>query len=139
MLDRLIRDVKWCRFEKLLLRLKPEGAGRPPYDALLMLKALLLQQWYRLSDAELEEALNDRVSFRRFLGLSLEDAAPDHTSLCRFRNRLIEDGIAETLFGELEWQLTLCGLQLKRGTNLDEGLVVDAHRTGSLGTGHETD
>ena len=60
-LDRLIKDVKWYRFEKLLSRLKPEGAGRPPYDPLLMLKALLLQQWYRLSDAELEEALNDRV------------------------------------------------------------------------------
>jgi IS5 family transposase len=28
-LDRLIQDVKWYRFEKLLSRLKPEGAGRP--------------------------------------------------------------------------------------------------------------
>ena len=89
-LERLAREVKWYRFEKLLGRLKPEGAGRPPFDPLLMFKALLLQQWYRLSDAELEEALNDRMSFRRFLGLSLEDASPDHTTLCRFRNRLAE-------------------------------------------------
>src|SRR5437764_13882886 len=86
MLDRLISDVKWCRFEKLLLRLKPEGAGRPPYDPLLMLKALLLQQWYRLSDAELEEALNDRVSFRRSFGLSLEDAASHHSMVFRLRD-----------------------------------------------------
>ena len=56
-LERLARDVKWYRFEKLLGRLKPEGAGRPPFDPLLMFKALLLQQWYHLSDAELEEAL----------------------------------------------------------------------------------
>src|SRR6185312_86029 len=82
-LERLARDVKCYRFEKLLGRLKPEGAGRPPFDPLLMFKALLLQQWYHLSDAELEEALNDRMSFRRFLGLSLEDASPDHTTLCR--------------------------------------------------------
>ena len=104
-LERLARDVKWYRFEKLLGRLKPEGAGRPPFDPLLMFKALLLQQWYHLSDAELEEALNDRMSFRRFLGLSLEDASPDHTTLCRFRNRLAEARLAEKLFAEFERQL----------------------------------
>jgi transposase, IS5 family len=130
-LDRLIRDVKWYRFEKLLARLKPEGPGRPPYDPLLMLKALLLQQWYRLSDAELEEALNDRVSFRRFLGLSLEDAAPDHTTLCRFRNRLVEAGLADKLFGEFEKQLDQRGLLLKRGTMIDASLVDTPHRRGS--------
>ena len=51
------------RFEKLLARLKPEGAGRPPYEPLLMLKALLLQQWYRLSDAELVAFRNRHVGF----------------------------------------------------------------------------
>ena len=118
-LDRLAREVKWYRFEKLLGKLKPEGAGRPPFDPLLMFKALLLQQWYRLSDAELEEALNDRMSFRRFLGLSLEDASPDHTTLCRFRNRLAEAGLAEKLFAEFERQLERHGLLLKRGTMID--------------------
>jgi transposase, IS5 family len=130
-LDRLAKDVKWYRFEKLLARLKPEGAGRPPYDPLLMLKALLLQQWYRLSDAELEEVLNDRVSFRRFLGLSLEDAAPDHTTLCRFRNRLVEEELAVKLFGEFEKQLDQRGLLLKRGTMIDASLVESPHRPAS--------
>ena len=92
MLERLAAEVKWYRLEKLVARLRPEGAGRPPFDSLLMLKALLLQQWYGLSDADLEEAINDRVSFRRFLGLSLEAAAPDQTTLCRFRNRVAEAG-----------------------------------------------
>ena len=58
------------------------GAGRPPYDPLLMLKALLLQQWYGLSDADLEEAINDRMSFRQFLGLSLEDAVAGSHDAC---------------------------------------------------------
>jgi len=131
-LDRLTKDVKWYRFEKLLARLKPEGAGRPPYDPLLMLKALLLQQWYCLSDAELEEALNDRVSFRRFLGLSLEDAAPDHTTLCRFRNRLVGEGLTEKLFSEFEKQLDQRGLLLKRGTMIDASLVQSPHRPASV-------
>jgi len=101
-LERLSSEVKWYRFEKLLARLRPEGAGRPPFDPLMMLKALLLQQCYGLSDAELEEAINDRVSFRKFLGLSLEAASPDHTTLCRFRNRLVDAGLSEKLFGERE-------------------------------------
>jgi transposase, IS5 family len=134
-LERLGREVKWYRFEKLLARLKPEGAGRPPFDPLLMLKALLLQQWYRLSDAELEEAINDRVSFRKFLGLSLEAACPDHTTLCRFRNRLAEAGLAEKLFGEFERQLEARGLLLKRGTMVDASLVETPHRPAS-GDGH---
>jgi transposase, IS5 family len=127
-LERLSEQVKWYRFEKLLRRLEPEGAGRPPFAPLLMFKALLLQQWYRLSDAELEEALNDRMSFRRFLGLSLEDAAPDHTTLCRFRNRLGAASLGEKLFGEFEQQLEKRGLLLKRGTMVDATLVESPYR-----------
>lgn len=127
-LERLTDQVKWYRFEKLLRGLEPQEAGRPPIDVLLMFKALLLQQWYRLSDAELEEALNDRMSFRRFVGLSLEDAAPDHTTLCRFRNRLGEAGLAEKLFDEFEHQLEKRGLLLKRGTMIDATLVQTPYR-----------
>lgn len=131
MLQRLAAEVKWYRFEKLLARLKPEGAGRPPFDTLLMLKALLLQQWYVLSDADLEEAINDRVSFRKFLGLALEAAAPDHTTLCRFRNRLAQEGLTEKLFAEFARQLEARGLILKRGTMIDASLVETPFRPGS--------
>jgi transposase, IS5 family len=130
-LERLAAEVRWYRFEKLLARLKPQGAGRPPYEPLLMLKALLLQQWYALSDADLEEAINDRVSFRKFLGLSLEGPSPDHTTLCRFRQRLIQEGLSEKLFAEFEKQLQARGLILKRGTMIDASLVETPHRPGS--------
>jgi IS5 family transposase len=122
-LDRIGSVVKWYRFEKLLKKLMPDGAGRPPYDPLVMFKALLLAQLYDLSDAGLEEALNDRVSFRRFLGLPLEAIAPDHTTLCRFRNRLIEVGLIEKLFAEFNRQLEQSGMILKRGTMVDATLV----------------
>jgi len=113
-LEAVSAQVKWYRFEKLLRKLEPEGAGRPPFDPLLMFRALLLQQWYGLSDAELEEALNDRVSFRRFLGLSLDADAPDHTTLCRFRNRLVEAGLIPRLFAEFDRQIEERGFALKR-------------------------
>jgi IS5 family transposase len=96
-----------------------------------MLKALLLQQWYGLSDAELEDALNDRLSFRRFVGLGLETPAPDHTTLCRFRNQLAEDGVSETLFAEFARQLEARGLILRKGTMIDASLVETPFRPGA--------
>lgn len=125
-LDRLSGLVKWYRFEKLLGGLRDEGPGRPAYPPLLMFKALLLQSLYGLSDAELEDALIDRLSFRRFVGLSLEEAVPDHTTLCRFRNRLVEAGLLERLFAELDRQLDKAGVILKRGTMLDATLIETA-------------
>jgi IS5 family transposase len=122
-LDRIGEAVKWYRFEKLLKKLVPEGAGRPPYSPMVMFKALLLAQLYDLSDAGLEEALNDRVSFRRFLGLPLEADAPDHTTLCRFRNRLVQAGVMEKLFAEFNAQLERSQMILKRGTMIDATLV----------------
>lgn len=122
-LEKLSRLVKWRRFERLLAGLRDPGPGRPGYRPLLMFKALLLQAWYGLSDAELEEALGDRLSFRAFVGLSLEDAVPDHTTFCRFRNALVAAKLMEKLFAEFDRQLEAAGLILKRGTMLDATLI----------------
>jgi transposase, IS5 family len=122
-LDRLTGLVKWYRFEKLLAPLRDSGPGRPAWPPLVLFKALLLQSLYGLSDRELEEALCDRLSFRRFVGLSLEETVPDHTVLSRFRNLLIEAQLLEKLFGELDRQLEKAGVMLKRGTMLDATLI----------------
>lgn len=127
-LDRLDELVKWYRFEKVLAKVRQEGPGRPGYRPVLMFKALLLQSLYGLSDAELEEALCDRLSFRRFVGLGLEDETPDHTTLCRFRNGLVAAGLLEKLFAELDRQLDQAGVILKRGTMLDATLIETAVR-----------
>jgi IS5 family transposase len=121
-LDRLHGLVKWYRFEKVLSSLR-DRPGRPPYPSLLMFKVLLLQSLYGLSDAEMEEALGDRLSFRRFTGLSLTDAVPDHTTICRFRNLLVEQAMLDKLFAELDKQLEKAGVILKRGTMLDATVI----------------
>lgn len=122
-LDRLDGLVRWYRFEKLVGRLRDAGPGRGAWPPLVMVKALLLSALYGLSDRELEEAIADRLSFRRFIGLSLEAGVPDHSSLCRFRNLLIEAGLLEKLFEELDKQLTAAGVMLKRGTMLDATVI----------------
>jgi IS5 family transposase len=139
-LDRLSGLVKWYRFEKLLKGVREEGPGRPGYAPLLMFKGLILQSLYGLSDAELEEALVDRLSFRRFVGLSLEDEVADHTTICRFRNRLIEQGLLEKLFAEFQRQMDLAGVIVKRGTMLDATLIETSFARPPEGeTGHDPD
>ena len=90
---------------------------------MVLLKCLLLQQWYRLSDPGLEEALSDRLSFRRFVGLALADPVPDHSTLSRFRTELSRRGLAERLLAELNRQLDARGLMVKAGTLIDASLV----------------
>jgi IS5 family transposase len=133
-LERISGLIDWGAVGRLLDRIRCGETGRPPYPALSMLKALLLQQWYGLSDPGLEEALLDRVSFRRFCGFSLEAATPDETTLCRFRGALREAGLGEDLFQEISRQLEASGFVVKKGTLIDASLVASAVRPPASGS-----
>ena len=87
----------------------------------MLLKALLVGALYGLS--EREEALGDRLSFRRFVGLRSEESVPDHSVLNRFRNELVRLELYELLFAELDKQLMEKGAILKRGTMLDATVI----------------
>lgn len=62
--------------------------GRPGWSPLLMFKIVFLQFLYDLSDYVIEDELNDRLSFKMFVGLEVDEAPPDHSSISRFRDRL---------------------------------------------------
>ena len=127
-LERISGLLDWSRIEALVRGLRPAETGRPPYPPLAMVRALLLQQWYGLSDPGLDEALSDRVSFRRFCGLGLDQATPDETTLCRFRNALKDARLGEALFAEVTRQLDAAGFLIKTGTLIDASLVASAVR-----------
>lgn len=114
--------IDWSAFDALLPA-APSGPGRPSYPALAMFKALLLAQWYQLSDPALEEALADRISFRRFCGFALDAVTPDETTFCRFRLALAEKGRGERLMAELDRQLGRRGFLIKEGTMIDATLI----------------
>jgi transposase, IS5 family len=123
-LDVIDGQVDWASLETLLPQPKPATSpGRHGYPALAMFKALLLAQWYQLSDPGLEEALSDRFSFRRFCGFALDAATPDETTLCRFRNELADGGAGELLMAELCRQLDVRGLIVKEGTMIDATMI----------------
>jgi IS5 family transposase len=100
----------------------PRG-GRPAWPAEVMLRCLLLAKWFGLSDPQLEDMLQDRLSFRRFVGLALTDNVPDETSFVVFRNRLREHGVHDRLFALLREHLDARGLLVKEGTIVDATII----------------
>jgi transposase, IS5 family len=125
-LDRILELLNWGPLSYRLDKHCRKLDGRPPFPPLTMFRALLLAQWYGLSDRDLEEALCDRLSFRRFVGLKLEQATPDHSTLCRFRERLNEAGLTSKLLALVNAQIEAKGLMLKRGTLIDATVVESA-------------
>jgi IS5 family transposase len=67
----------------------------------MMLKALLLQKWYALSDKQLVRDL----FFRRFIDLSISESAPDHSTLWRFRQLLEKQSLMNALLSAINDQL----------------------------------
>lgn len=120
--------LDWAPFEAELSGIHASRRGEPSYPPIMMFKVLLLQRWYALSDPAMEEALYDRLSFRRFVGLALEDETPDHSTIFRFRDHLTRRGLMEPLLAELMRQLDGRGVLLKQGTLIDATLVRSAAR-----------
>lgn len=132
LLDRLDRAVAWAVLVKPIAalpeyrgpaRAEPNKGGRPAWPALTMLRCVLLAKWFGLSDPQLEECLKDRLSFRRFVGLSLADATPDETTFVRFRARLREAGLDRVIFERTTAELDRRGLLVKDGTLVDATII----------------
>lgn len=123
----LARIIDWGRLEKLMGKLGRTNYGPKGYDTIKMLKGLILQNWYSLSDRELEEALRVRLDFMVITGLS---EVPDATTICRFRNTLIQEKVMDKLLKELNKQLEERGLKVKesKGAILDATIIESCSR-----------
>jgi IS5 family transposase len=116
-------SIDWSSIEDVLMSLYKVGTrkqGADAYPPLLLFKCLLLQKWFHIdSDPELESQINDRISFKRLIGLSFSDPSPDHSTFSRFRKRLSKsamDQINTAILRQFEQQ----------GLNINEGIAVDA-------------
>ena len=118
-LERISSLLDWDRISALLEGVYASTTGRPSFPPLVLFKVLLLQGWYGLGDPAMEEALGDRLSFRRFAGLGLEDRVPDHSTISRFRTLLAKRGLAQALFEEVARQLDAKRVTIRVGTLID--------------------
>lgn len=125
-LQRISGLLDWGPFAAILAVAHALPRGRKAYPALPLYKALLLKDWYRLSDEALEDELWERDSFRRFCGFRAADQIPDHTTLCRFRNELARLGLGQPLFDELQRQLAARNLILQRGRAAIDASLIEA-------------
>ena len=126
-LDRVNRFVAWESFrpvlDKALARSTGDKGGRPPFDAVLMFKVLVLQALYNLSDEQTEYQILDRQSFMMFLGLELCDGAPDARTIWLFRETLRQAGAVERLFARFDAMLDAQGFAASGGQIVDATFV----------------
>lgn len=99
------------------------ATGRPAYNGIVLFKICLLQTWYGLSDYEVEDRVNDSLSFSHFVGLSSEDLSPDHSTISRFRSILNKNKVYDKLLNEINRQLDLHNIFVKKGVLVDASVV----------------
>ena len=109
--------------ESLYKQSDPRKGGRPPFDAVLMFKVLVLQDFYKLADDQTEFQIRDRYSFCRFLGLAPEGRVPDAKTIWLFRERVKQAQLIERLFEAVLMQIEAAGLSARKGQIVDAALV----------------
>ena len=126
-LERLNQGIDFELFrptlENNLVKLEKGSGGRPPYDYVLMFKILILQRFYNLSDDQVEYQINDRMSFMRFLNLTISDDVPDSKTVWHFKERLTDLSLIEVLFETFLLDLENLGLVAHEGKIVDASFV----------------
>jgi IS5 family transposase len=131
--------IAWERFRPIAEELydnKTERGGHPNIDCVMMIKILVLQQWYSLSDQRMERELASNISFINFLGYP--ESIPDSTTIWLFRERLTEKDKINAVWQELQRQLDAKGLVVKEGSIQDATFITaDPGRSGNKPRGDE--
>lgn len=126
-LERLSATVDWKIFnyilDKHLTHESSAPGGRPAYNYLMMFKILILQEYFGLSDEQMEFQITDRFSFMRFLGLRSCDKVPDSNTIWNFRERLKTGDVIRELFDRFTKELTKQGLIVNKGKIIDATIV----------------
>jgi IS5 family transposase len=118
--------IDWNSIEKLIDADYSKGksaVGKPSYSGLLLFRMCLLQSWYGLSDYEVEDRLNDSISFSYFCGMNIDEIAPDHSTLSRFRTALTKTKTFEKLFSIINEQLEAHNIIVKKGIIVDASVI----------------
>jgi len=126
-LETIAREVDFTVAEKRVAATYSAG-GRPACRVGVLLRLMILQHLYGLSDPQAEAQLKDRLSFQKFVQLDAHETVPDETTICRFRQRLIDCGLHEELLGLFNAQLEARGYIVKRTTLVDATLVESSRK-----------
>lgn len=118
--------IDWTEIGAIISKHYTKGksaTGKPAYDGVLLFKVCLLQTWYGLSDYEVEDRINDSLSFSYFCGMSIEQVAPDHSTISRFRSLMTKQGAYQELFAAINSRLEAHGIIVKTGALVDASII----------------
>jgi IS5 family transposase len=118
--------VPWAELLSVVEPLYPRagGRGRPPVPLTSMLRIYFLQQWFALSDRQMEDALYDMESMRRFAGFSsVSSALPDETTILNFRHLLERHDLTARLLETINGLLKARDLLVSKGTMVDATII----------------
>ena len=125
-LNRMDQLLPWGQWVEVIRPYYPLGKrGRPPQEIEVMLRMLLLQVWFNLSDESVEDAIYDSYAMKSFLGLNFDrgEQVPDATTLCKFRKLLNEHDLQKAIFDNVQIVLEREGKQVRGGTIVDATII----------------
>ncbi len=125
-LKKMDQILPWMKWVDIVRPYYPTGKrGRPPREIEVMLRMLLLQLWFNLSDEAVEDAIYDSYAMKSFLSLDFDEAeqVPDATTLCKFRKLLNEHHLQKEIFDEVQRVLEKEGKQVKGGSIVDATII----------------
>lgn len=126
-LEKLSKGIDFEIFRNILeekLHKEPKGVGgRRPYDYVLMFKILILQRYYNLSDDQVEYQINDRMSFMRFLNLTISDDIPDSKTVWNFREQMVDLDLVDLIFSLFVKELERLNLIVNEGKIVDASFI----------------
>jgi IS5 family transposase len=138
-LSGLKSSIDWEQFRPIMEGTydnRTEKGGHPNYDEVVMIKILVLQHWYGLSDQKMELEMTKNISFMRFL--DFQEDIPDSTTIWLFKERLKKKELLDRIWQELQRQLDAKGLSVKEGCIQDATLITsDPGRSGNKKRGDE--
>lgn len=97
--------------------------GRRPFDYVMMFKILILQRYYNLSDDQIEYQINDRMSFMRFLDLTISDVVPDSKTVWNFRQQIVDLQLIDKIFELFLSELGRLNLVVNEGKIIDASFI----------------
>ena len=125
-LEKMDAIVPWDAWVSEVVPYYPDGKrGRRPIEIERMLRMIMLQSWFNLSDEGIEDAIYDSYAMKTFMGIDFlaGEQVPDATTLCKFRKLLTTNDLQKRFFDQVGKLLAKEGKLVTGGTIVDATII----------------
>lgn len=99
LLVQIDKVMDWDYVYSLLKPFYSEDKGRPSLDPLMLVKILIIQYVEGFRSVRFTcKQIDQHITYRWFLGLSMDDTVPCHSSVSKFLRHRVDRNVWETLF-----------------------------------------